>query len=43
MWAFVHGIASMLATGFQQFSEALISQMMTDVYLGMRKQFEGEK
>jgi AcrR family transcriptional regulator len=43
MWAFVHGIASMLATGFQQFSEELISQMMTDVYLGIRKQFEGEK
>ena len=43
MWAFVHGIASMLATGYQQFSEELISQMMTDVYLGMRKQFEGEK
>ena len=42
MWAFVHGIATMLATGFQQIDETLISRMMTDVYQGLRRQFEEE-
>ena len=39
MWAFTHGIASMLATGFQQLSDELISQMMSDAYHGLLKQF----
>ena len=42
MWAFTHGIASMLATGFQQLSDDLISQMMSDAYLGLLKQFTEE-
>ena len=39
MWAYVHGIATMFATGFLDLDWDLISQMLTDVYLGMRKQY----
>lgn len=40
MWAYVHGIAAMTATGFLELDEALVSEMMTDAYLGMRKRYE---
>ena len=36
MWAFVHGIASMMATSFLTFDWELISNMVTDVYQGIR-------
>ena len=36
MWACVHGIATMLATSFFTPEWALISNMMTDVYQGLR-------
>ena len=39
MWAFTHGIASMLATGFQQLSDDLISKMMSDAYHGLLEQY----
>ena len=39
MWAYVHGIATMFATGFLDLDWELISQMLTDAYLGMRKQY----
>ncbi len=39
MWAFVHGIASMTATGFLELDGALISKMLTDCYQGLRKQY----
>ena len=39
MWAFVHGIASMFATGFVRLEWELVSRMMTDVYKGLRKRF----
>ena len=39
MWAYVHGIATMLATNFLKIDFELISQMLTDAYLGMRKQY----
>ena len=39
MWAVVHGIATMLATGFLDLEWELISKIMTDSYLGMRKQY----
>ena len=42
MWAFTHGIASMLATGFQQLSDELIGQMLSDAYHGLLKQFTEE-
>ena len=39
MWAFVHGIASMYATGFLDLEWELVSKMLTDVYQGLRKQY----
>ena len=39
MWAVVHGIATMVATGFFDLEWELISKIMTDSYLGMRKQY----
>ncbi len=38
MWAYVHGIAVMLATGFLDLEWELISNMLTDSYQGLRKQ-----
>lgn len=40
MWAYVHGIATMIATGFLELDWDLISRMLTDSYQGLRKQFE---
>ena len=37
MWAFVHGIAAMLATNFVQLEWDLISTMLTDAYQGLKK------
>lgn len=42
MWAYVHGIAVMLATGFLDLDPDLISRMLTDSYQGLKKQFEKE-
>ncbi len=39
MWVFVHGIASMLATGFLELEEDLIAAMITDCYQGLRKRY----
>ena len=39
MWALVHGIATMFATGFVGLDWELVSRMLTDAYLGGRKQF----
>ncbi len=36
MWAFVHGIAVMLATSFVTFEWTFISDMVTDIYQGLR-------
>ena len=38
MWAYVHGIATMLATGFFDLDWELISKILTDSYQGLRKQ-----
>ena len=43
MWAYVHGIASMLATGFIDLEWELISRMLTDAYQGLRKQYVKEE
>lgn len=44
MWSFVHGIAVMCATSYLTFTEEEISEMLTDVYLGVGKyQKEKEK
>ena len=39
MWAFVHGIATMFATGFLDLDWELVSKMLTDSYQGLRKQY----
>ena len=39
MWAYVHGIASMFATGFLDIEWELVSKMLTDSYQGLRKQY----
>lgn len=42
MWAYVHGIATMFATGFLDIPWELVSKMLTDVYQGLRKQYTME-
>lgn len=42
MWAYVHGIAAMFATGFLNLDWNLVSRMITDMYQGLRKQYEKE-
>jgi len=42
MWACVHGIASMTATGFLDLEWDLISRMLTDCYQGLKKQYGKE-
>ncbi len=39
MWAYVHGIATMFATGFFDLDWDLVSKMLTDAYQGLRKQY----
>ena len=41
MWAYVHGIATMFATGFLNLEWELVSRMLTDAYQGLKKQYEG--
>ncbi len=36
MWVSVHGIAAMLATSFLELEEEFISDMLTDIYQGIR-------
>lgn len=40
MWAYVHGIATMIATGFYDWSEELCSKTLTDMYLGLKYKYE---
>ena len=42
MWAYVHGIASMFATGFLDLEWGLVSKMLTDAYQGLKKQHKSE-
>lgn len=39
MWACVHGIATMFATGFLDLDWDLVSQMLTDIYQGLNKRY----
>lgn len=43
MWAYVHGIASMFATGYLNLDWDLVSKMLTDAYQGLKKQYETEQ
>lgn len=40
MWAYTHGIASMIATGFYEWDEPLASRALTDVYEGLKQRYE---
>ncbi len=42
MWAYVHGIATMFATGFFNLDWELVSKMLTDAYQSMKKHCETE-
>lgn len=42
MWAFVHGIATMFATGFLNLDWELVSKILTDAYQGIKTQFRKE-
>lgn len=39
MWAYVHGIAAMVATNFEDIEWELISRMLSDAYQGLCKQY----
>ena len=39
IWTCVHGIATMFATGFLDLPWELVSNMLTDLYQGLRKQY----
>ena len=43
MWAYVHGIATMIATGFLELDWDLTSRMLTDSYQGLKKQYNKEE
>lgn len=42
IWAYVHGIATMIATNYMEFEFSFVSKMITDMYQGLKKQFEGK-
>ncbi|MBR5231329.1 MAG: WHG domain-containing protein [Clostridia bacterium] len=39
MWAFVHGIAAMFATGYLNLEWEMVSKMLTNAYQGLKKQY----
>ena len=41
MWVFVHGIATMVATGSLTLDGETVSRMLSDVYYGLRARFGG--
>ena len=43
MWFFVHGIATMLATSYLDIEYEEISDMMTDMFLGLKMRYELKK
>ena len=43
MWAYVHGIAVLLATGYEAWDEAFISRMLTDGFAGLRMRYSQEE
>lgn len=43
MWVYVHGIATMLATGFLDWDDAFISDTITDAYVGLQYRYREGK
>ncbi len=42
IWAYVHGIATMFATEFLNLEWELVSRMLTDAYVSLKKRYETE-
>lgn len=42
MWIYVHGIATMIATNYFDWSEELCSQTLTDMYQGLKLKYENK-
>jgi len=42
LWVLVHGLAAMFATGFEEYDETKVSNMLTDVYLGVLERYQKE-
>jgi len=40
MWAYVHGIATMMATNYLELDTDLVSRMLTDAFQGLKKRYE---
>jgi hypothetical protein len=40
MWLFVHGIATMQATSYENWDTELISRALTDSYMGLKHRFQ---
>lgn len=39
MWLYVHGIATMMATSYLEWDDELVSEMVTDAYLGHKHRY----
>ena len=39
MWVYVHGIASMIATSYLDWDDAMASEALSDAYQGLRHRF----
>lgn len=42
MWVYVHGIATMYATGYLNWDWDMVSNLLTDAFLGIKKQLENK-
>lgn len=43
MWVFVHGFATMSATSYLNWDEETISNMLTDIYMGLMSRYKGKE
>ena len=43
MWAYVHGIATMMATNYLELDTELVSEMLTDAYQGLKRHYESKE
>lgn len=43
LWVFVHGLATMYATGFEIYDREKASGMLSDVYLGVLRRFQDQE
>ena len=42
MWIYVHGLATMIVTGYLRWDESFIFSSISDVYFGLKEKFEKE-